>query len=159
MPDRAAFDLQLRLFEQGAEELQRQISRLDDILFRIKAAAVTVWLAVQGWAFSTGDGLLLWLGFFAIAGFWLMEGLFRGSQIGFTDTARRLVAFVNDPERLERAFAERTFPPDLVFPVSLPRTRGTRAALFLRGLASPFVATLYLVLALVNVLAVAAVGG
>jgi len=44
----ARFDFQLKMLEAGAAEVQSQISRLDELLFKLKASFVTVllWLAV-----------------------------------------------------------------------------------------------------------------
>ena len=46
------FELQKALLEKGFEQIQKQIQHLDEILFKIKASAITVWVALMGWAIS-----------------------------------------------------------------------------------------------------------
>ena len=40
------FEFQLRMLEKGADAIQRHIERVDGILFKIKASAITVWVAL-----------------------------------------------------------------------------------------------------------------
>jgi len=40
------FEFQKTMLEKGADELQRHISRLDEILSKIKAGCMTVWVAI-----------------------------------------------------------------------------------------------------------------
>ena len=79
-PDAERFSSQLRMLEQGANELQRHIGRMDEILFQIKASSVTVWIALIGWSFTTQKTALIPLGLVVILGFWLPERFFRGLQ-------------------------------------------------------------------------------
>ena len=96
------FKFQLKMLEKGGEELERQIGRLDDVLFKIKASAITVWVAVIGWAISSSTPLLVPLGFAVLAGFWLLEGIFRRVQLRYIGHIRTLATFLNDTPQLER---------------------------------------------------------
>lgn len=150
--DDARFDFQLRMLEKGASELQAQISRLDDLLFKIKASFITVWVATIGWAFTIRNERLVPLAFVVVVAFWMFEGLFRGAQSRHIDRSRLVMAFVNDPGALQRAFTTRSFPSKLVFPLAPDETEWDRLRLYVRGLISPFVATLYLFVGLVTYL-------
>jgi hypothetical protein len=150
------FEFQTRLLERGAEALLHEVGRLDDILFKVKASAVAAWVALMGWAFTTKNVAMIPLGFVVIIGFWLLEGLFRGIQIGHIDRGTALTQFFNDCEQLNQAFGDREFPANIVFPVLLKQNETTKLWMYCRGLVSPTVATLYLFLALSNFLIVIA---
>ena len=70
------FELQKSLLENGLDQVQKQIIHLDDILFKIKTSAITVWVALMGWALTGSRILIVPLGFVVIIGFWLLEGMF-----------------------------------------------------------------------------------
>lgn len=146
------FAFQLTMLEKGAEEMQRQISRLDDVLFKIKASGVTVWTALMGWAVADGRGALISLGAVVIIGFWLLEGMFRAAQLRFVDRARLIAAFLNDAQRLDDAFASRVLPERLVYPVAFAEPPLVQLRMYGRALGSAPVVTLYLFLGLVNLL-------
>lgn len=148
----ARFGFQLRMLERGASELVTQISRIDDLLFKIKATFITVWIATIGWAFTIRNGRLLPLAFVVVVAFWMFEGLFRGIQSRYIDRSRQVMNFTNDPAALQRAFESRSFPPKLVYPLAPDETEWERLLLYIRGLISPFVATLYLFVGLVTYL-------
>jgi hypothetical protein len=146
------FAFQLRMLEKGAAELQAQVARLDELLFKIKASFITVWAAMIGWAFTIKSVRLLPLGFVVIVAFWMFEGMFRGIQARYIERSRWITRFANDRDAVQRAFATRTFPADIVFPLTLSETEWDRLRLWGRGLISPVVATLYLFVALVTYL-------
>ena len=56
------FEFQATMLEKGADELQRHISRLDEILSKIKAGCITVWVALIGWVFSSNNTEMVSLG-------------------------------------------------------------------------------------------------
>jgi hypothetical protein len=59
----ARFDFQLRMLEKGASEVVAQMGRLDDLLFKIRASFITVWVATIGWAFTVKNTRLVPLAF------------------------------------------------------------------------------------------------
>jgi len=128
------------------------MGRLDDLLFKIKASFITVWVATIGWAFTVKNTRLVPLAFIVIIAFWMLEGLFRGLQTRYIDRSVAFAAFANDAAALDRAFASRSFPPGLVFPLDPAKSEWEPLALYMRGLISPFVCTLYLFAGLVTYL-------
>ena len=146
------FRFQLSMLEKGAAELQRGIGRLDDILFKIKASGVTVWVALVGWAFTTQNLLLIPLGGVVIVGFWLLEGYFRGLQARYLERSLALTELLNDRARLDRCFATGVLPDGAVYPMTLRETELTRLRMYARGLISPTVSILWIFLAFINYL-------
>lgn len=102
--ERERFSFQLRMLEQGASELQRHIGRMDEILFKIKASSVTVWVALMGWSLTMKKTVLLPLGLVAIIDFWLLEGFFRGLQARYFRSSFLLTHFLNDHAMLHSSF-------------------------------------------------------
>lgn len=151
-PATARFDFQLRMLERGAGEVQAQIARLDDVLFKLKASFVTIWIAVIGWSATIGRNDLLPLTLIVVLAFWMLEGVFRAAQIRFVDRARRITALLNDRGELDRCFERRELPADVIFPVSFRETEFTQLRYYVRGLTSPTVATLHLFIGLVSYL-------
>ena len=146
------FGFQCRMLEKGFGQIQYQIARLDDIAFRVKAGAATVWVALMGWSITGKSEALVPLGFLVILGFWLLEAMFRGIQFRYIAKSRELSEFLNDKDALDACFEKREFPPGLIYPVGLRTTEWANLARFLRGITSATVATLYLFLGLANVL-------
>jgi hypothetical protein len=148
------FNFQLKMLEKGLEELERQISRLDEILFKLKTSAVTVWIAIIGWGFTTKNVSLVPLGFVALIGFWLLEGLFRRVQISYIRQSKKLIKFLNSTSGLEESYSKLQFPEGLIYPLSFSSQTNQigKLQLFLRSLVSTSVITLYLFLGFVNLL-------
>ena len=132
--------------------VERENSRIDELLFKIKASFVTLWVAMIGWAFTIKSSRLVPLAFVVIAAFWMFEGMFRGIQRRYIERPGRTTTFANDAAALHHAFNTRTFPPDLVFPLTLSETELERLKMWGHGLMSPVVATLYLFVGLVTYL-------
>ena len=140
------------MFAKGTEELQRHISRLDEILFKIKASGVTVWVALIGWSFASRNTLMIPLGAVVIIGFWLLEGFFRGIQARYIDRSNEVTRLLNDRKALDSCFESQEFPSNVVYPMTFHESQISKLSMYGRGLIAPSVATLYLFLALVNYL-------
>jgi len=151
-PRDEAFMFQLRMLEKGAAEIQAQVARLDELLFKIKASFITVWAAMIGWAFTIKSDRLIPLAFVVVVAFWMFEGMFRGIQSRYIERSRWITSFANDHQALQHAFVTRMFPPNIVFPLTLSETEWDRLRLWGLGLISPIVATLYLFVGLVTYL-------
>jgi hypothetical protein len=82
----------------------------------------------------------------------MFEGVFRGAQARFTDRARHLTSLFNDSAALERAFAARQFPPNVIFPISFPESEWHKLKFYVRGLIAPSVAILYMFVSFVTYL-------
>lgn len=146
------FEFQKTLFEKGVEQIQVQILHLDNILFKIKASSITVWVALIGWGVTTGTVRIIPLGIVVIIGFWLLEAMFKGAQLRYIEISTNLMHIVNDTDSLQNQFEEQCFQADLIYPVALKLTEVDRISLTMRGLISSTVATGYLFLALANML-------
>jgi hypothetical protein len=151
-PSRQRFEVQTSLFEKGFDQVQEQIIHLDDILFKIKASAITVWVALMGWAFTASKPQIVPLGIVAIIGFWLLEALFKGAQLRYIQISANLMRVVNDTATLQQQFEERNFKGGVIYPVALNLTELDRLILMLRGIVSPTIATVYLFLGFANAL-------
>ena len=153
------FAFQLRMLEKGADAIQRHIERIDEILFKVKASGVTVWVALLGWSFTSKNALLILLGLVAILGFWLLEGYFRGVQARYIASSLSLTGFLNDEQALKTAFESRRLPPRIVYPMNFNENELEKLKMYGKGLIAPSVAILYLFLAFVNYLLWIASGG
>ena len=145
-------DFQTRMFEKGSDAIQDHISRIDEILFKIKASAVTVWVALVGWGLTQDIPAMLPLGLISILGFWLLEGFFRGVQTGYIEASLAITTFVNDPDAIRKAFADGAYPPNLVYPVTTRIAEVDKAKRYGKGMIAPSVAILYLFLLFINYL-------
>ena len=152
MGNNACFEFQTRMLEKGVEVLLQQIGRFDEIVFKIKVAAMTVWVAVVGWALTVRHEGLLLLGFVVIGGFWLLEGFFRGVQLRYILRAEDTARLLNDRERLEKSFTALEFPADVIFAVSFRETGLKKLGLYSKGMITPSVAIPYLLFAGINCL-------
>jgi hypothetical protein len=147
---KARFEFQTRMLGTGMEVLQQQIGRFDDIVFKMKVSAMTVWVAVVGWALTANHAGLLLLGFVVIGGFWLLEGFFRGVQLRYIFRAEDLGHFLNDRERLDQSFTALEFPAEVIFAVAFRETGLNKLGLYGKGMMTPSVAIPYLLFAGIN---------
>ena len=154
-----SFEFQLRMLEKGADGIQSHIGRIDEILFKVKASGVTVWVALIGWSFTRNSDLLISLGFVVILGFWLLEGYFGGLQARYLASSNCLTRFLNDEQALKTSFASRHLPSRIVYPMTFGESQFEKLKMYGKGLIAPSVAILYLFLAFVNYLLWMAGGG
>jgi hypothetical protein len=146
------FEFQTRMFEKGADSIQNHIGRIDEILFKIKASSVTVWIALIGWGLTQEIPEMIPLGLIAIAGFWLLEGYFRGIQSGYIEASLSITSFVNNKEAIQKTFNESSFPPNTVYPMTFKVSEFDKARRYGKGMIAPSVAILYLFLLFINYL-------
>ena len=155
----ASFEFQIRMLEKGADAIQRHIERLDEVLFKVKASGVTVWVAIIGWGFASNNDLLIPLGLVVIFGFWLLEGYFRGIQARDLASSAGLTTFLNDRQALKTSFENHHLPPRIVYPMTFDEKEPEKLRMYCKGLIAPSVAILYLFLAFVNYLLWLGIGG
>jgi len=146
------FEFQTTMLEKGADELQRHISRLDEILSKIKAGCITVWVALIGWAFSSNNTEMVSLGAVVIIGFWLLEGFFRGLQARYLASSAKLTEFLNDKAALDKSFETLEFPANVVYPMTFSESEWTKFKLYWCGLSALSTSIFYLFLVFVNYL-------
>ncbi|WP_345969057.1 hypothetical protein WCX72_06655 [Sulfurimonas sp. HSL1-6] len=151
LPHQECFAFRLRMLEQGAKELQEHIRRVDDILFKIKTSAITVWIALMGWSFTEKIWHLIPFGLIVILGFWLFEGFFRGIQARYLLASGRLTAFLNDDTLINTSFDKRSFPADTIYPMTFQSNEREKFIWYLKGLIAPSVAILYIFLLFLNI--------
>lgn len=144
------FEFQATMLEKGADELQRHISRLDEILSKIKAGCITVWVALIGWAFSSNNTEIISLGAVVIIGFWLLEGFFRGLQSRYLAASAKLTEFLNDKTALDNSFESLEFPANVVYPMTFSESEWTKFKMYWRGLSALSTSIFYLFLVSVN---------
>jgi len=149
---RSQFEFQTRMFEKGADSIQNHIGRIDEILFKIKASSVTVWIALIGWGLTQEISEMIPLGLISIVGFWLLEGYFRGIQSGYIESSLLITSFVNNKEAIQKAFNESSFPSNSVYPMTLKVSEFDKARRYAKGMIAPSVAILYLFLLFINYL-------
>ena len=152
LTDNPRFNFQIRMLEKGADELERQIGRLDEVLFKIKASAITVWVAIIGWAMSSQSPQLIPLGFAALVGFWLLEGIFRRVQLRYIQQMKTLSSFLNNTQALDKSFQTYVLPDNCIYSMGFSEGSWQKLKLLLDGLLSTTVFSIYLFLALVNLL-------
>ncbi|MHC3994566.1 hypothetical protein ACXWTF_07025 [Thiomicrolovo sp. ZZH C-3] len=138
------------MFEQGAKELQEHIRRIDDILFKIKTSSITVWIALMGWSFTEKIWHLLPFGFIVILGFWLFEGYFRGIQARYLLSSGELTSFLNNKSLVNTSFDSKSFPENIIYPMTFERSEGEKFMWYMKGLIAPSVAILYFFLFFLN---------
>jgi hypothetical protein len=146
----ARFEFQTRMLEKGMEVLQQQIGRFDEIVVKMKVAALTVWVVFVGWALTASHAGLILLGFVVIIGFWVLEGFFRGVQLRYILRAEDLARLLNDRARLDQSFTTLEFPADVIFAVSFRETGRQKLGLYGQGMITPSVAIPYLLFACIN---------
>jgi len=146
------FRFQISMFQKGADEIQKHISRIDEILFKIKASCVTVWVAILGWSFSTHNTLMVPLGGVIIIGFWFLEGYFRGIQSRFLISSQAITEFLNNQKKLDDCFNKQRFETNLVYPMTHKESEFVKLKMYAKGLIAPSVGILYIFLSFINYL-------
>jgi hypothetical protein len=61
----------LEAVQSMASECQKIVARQDELLFKVKALAATIWSAASGWAFTSKQAHLLFVAAFSVAGLWV----------------------------------------------------------------------------------------
>ena len=122
MNESDAFDFQRQLLQKEMETIQSKISAYDDLSFKIKGWAVTLWSGVIVVGVEKGKPSIVGISIVVVLAFWLLDTYFKSYQ-------RRLMArmgiiedFLNSQE-LTQAFAERSFGS---FPIHDPICRLSR---------------------------------
>lgn len=137
------FEFQLRLIEKGLDHLQSVIGRLDDILFKIKTSAITVWVALMGWSITVESKVIVLLGIPTLLGFWVIGSTFRAIQIRYIEKAQSYEEFLNKNKDLKEYFEDQKIPDGKVYSLSGDESRQRQIELLIKGIVSPTVAVFY----------------
>ena len=143
---------QVRTITMMASECQRIVARHDELLFKIKALAATLWAAASGWAISSDSPELLFVALFAVAGLWFVAATFRGAQKRYIQRSDALHKFLMDAEALSEFESGGDLPDGVPDSLGGYEPRLDRAKLLLRGLVSPTVSVFYSFFCLISVL-------
>lgn len=116
------FEFQLAMLQKGAEELERKIANFNTILQQLKTTAITIWVALIGWAFASKIDALVPLGYVIIFGFWLLEATYWKVQFYCIQRVDALTQFLNNQNALDESFNTRSIPEGLVHPLGSLKT-------------------------------------
>src|SRR4028119_2313755 len=105
------------MLQKGAEELEKKIANFSTILQQLKTAAVTIWVALLGWAFASKIGALVPLGYVIIFCFWFLEATYWRVQFYYMQRAAAVTELLNDERALDESFNTRSIPEGIVHPL------------------------------------------
>ncbi|MEG4148812.1 hypothetical protein [Microcoleus sp. Pol12B5] len=111
------FEFQLAMLQQGAEELEKKIAKFTTIMIQLKTAAITIWVALIGWVFTSKIDALIPLGYVIILGFWFLEATYWRVQLYYMLRAHAVTEFLNNESALDESFNTRSIPEGLVHPL------------------------------------------
>ena len=152
MSENKKFEFQLRMLEKGTEEVQKVIARLDELLFKVKAGAITVWVATIGWSITIKSHELIAIGIAVLIGFWGISATYRAVQIRYIRKARQLSTFMNTDAMLIDSINSMKIRSNLVYMLDSDEKYVEKFKLLIKGALSPTVAVFYMFLVTTNVL-------
>lgn len=116
------FDYQFEILIKEYDALQANIRNYDDILFRIKGWAITIFSGIVLLTLKERRPEYLILGAFGVILFWLLDGIFKGFQRAFIVRYNKLEHFLRRSE-FQKAVEGRAFKkfsiPDITGRVSV----------------------------------------
>jgi len=116
------FEFQLAMLQKGAEELEKKIANFTTIMMQLKTAAITIWVALIGWVFTSKIDALVSLGYVIIFGFWFLEATYWRVQLYYILRANAVTEFLNKESALDVSFNTRSIPEGLVHPLGSLKT-------------------------------------
>ena len=119
------FDYQQQLLLKETETIQANIRAYDDLSFKIKGWAVTLWSVIVVWGVKEQKPEVVVISFFIILAFWLLDMDFKRYQGRLMVRMDAIEDFVNGEKEyqkkgLKEAFEQRSFGD---FPVHDPISR------------------------------------
>ncbi|MEG4458216.1 hypothetical protein [Microcoleus sp. N9_A1] len=142
------FEFQLAMLQKGAEELEKKIANFSTILQQIKTTAITIWVALIGWAFASKINALVPLGYVIIFGFWFLEATYWKVHFYYIQRIHAVTQFLNNESALDESFNTRSIPEGLVYPLGLLKT--LKMPSLWRVLCAPSIYIFYTFLFVVN---------
>lgn len=117
------------MLQKGAEELEKKIAAFTTILWQLKTAAITLWVALIGWDFSLKVDLIIPVGYVILFGFWFLEATYWRGQYYCINRATAITQYLKERDALDESFNHKSIPEGLVYPLQgLKTVKG--AALF-----------------------------
>ena len=142
------FEFQLAMLQKGAEELEKKIANFTTIMMQLKTAAITIWVALIGWVFTSKIDALVPLGYVIIFGFWFLEATYWRVQLYYMLRANAVTEFLNKESALDKSFNTRPIPEGLVHPLGSLKT--IKMPSLWRAICTPSIYIFYTFLFVVN---------
>ena len=142
------FEFQLGMLQKGAEELEKKIANFTTILIQLKTVAISIWVALIGWVFTSKIEALVPLGYVIIFGFWFLEATYWKVQFYYLQRANALTQFLNNESALDESFNTRSIPEGLVHPLGSLKT--IKMPSLWRAICAPSIYIFYTFLLVVN---------
>ena len=142
------FEFQLAMLQKGAEELEKKIAAFTTIILQLKTAAITLWVALIGWAFTLKVDLIIPVGYVIVFGFWYLEATYWRVQYYCINRASAIVQYLNNQDALDESFARQSIPEGLVYPLQSLKT--VKGASLWKALRAPSIYIFYTFLLVVN---------
>lgn len=142
------FEFQLAMLQKGAEELEKKIANFNTILQQLKTPAITILVALIGWALTSKIDALVPLGYVIIFGFWLLESTYWKVQFYYIQRVDALTQFLNNESALDESFNSRSIPEGLVHPLGFVKT--LKMPSLWRAMGAPSIYIFYTFLFVVN---------
>ena len=142
------FEFQLAMLQKGAEELEKKIANFTTIMMQLKTAAITIWVALIGWVFTSKIDALVPLGYVTIFGFWFLEATYWKVQFYYMQRVNAITQFLNDERALDESFKTRSIPEGLVHPLGSLKT--IKMPSLWRAICAPSIYIFYTFLFVVN---------
>ena len=142
------FEFQLAMLQKGAEELEKKIANFTTIIMQLKTAAITIWVALIGWVFTSKIDALVSLGYVIIFGFWFLEATYWRVQLYYMLRANAVTEFLNKESALDESFTTRSIPEGLIHPLGSLKT--IKRPSIWRAICAPSIYIFYTFLFVVN---------
>jgi hypothetical protein len=142
------FEFQLAMLQKGAEELEKKIANFTTIIMQLKTAAITIWVALIGWVFTSKIDALVSLGYVIIFGFWFLEATYWRVQLYYMLRANAVTEFLNKESALDESFTTRSIPEGLIHPLGSLKT--IKRPSIWRAICAPSIYIFYTFLLAVN---------
>jgi len=142
------FEFQLAMLQKGAEELEKKIANFTTILIQLKSVAISIWVALIGWVFTSKIEALVPLGYVIIFGFWFLEATYWKVQFYYLQRANAITQFLNNESALDESFHTRSIPEGLVHPLGSLKT--IKMPSLWRAICAPSIYIFYTFLFVVN---------
>jgi len=142
------FEFQLALLQQGAGELETKIANFTTIMMQLKTTAITIWVALIGWFFTSKIDALVPLGYVIILGFWFLEATYWKVQFYYIQRVHAITEFLNNESALDESFKARSIPEGLVHPLGSLKT--IKMPSLWRAICAPSIYIFYTFLFVVN---------
>jgi len=114
------FEYQSQLLLKEIEIIQLKISTFDDLSFKIKGWAITLWSAIIIWGYKNSNYDFLIVAIIVVFSFWLVDAYFKTYQKRFRLRIRTIEDFINSNDtykdnNLKSSFDKRSFDEIMIF--------------------------------------------